>query len=536
MEVTTKCKLASDFRDCLVNSDFIKSMLSDSLRLLKEFILEEHKLQKLQSDSPVTYVNLNRLRLLVYYTLWYLRFEMNLLPEKNLDIPQTLLVREVNAFLKYKESKLPIPFYIAPYSHTHPESLTESHRQALAAFYDDVGYVANFVANSKPVPGRWSDGHNSLQQTEKRNTTFTEIIHFVDGMYSMRDVYKIHRGRTEFKKRLNNRFHINVYNYMYLERTFPHLLFSSDSNYSQILQLKSDTLVYKTDSPNTYALEILREYNDGSWEVKVRREIFNYVDDLHRNARFIVLFPTLVFTQDKVPTGMHANVLFYNSDSDTVEVFDPHIPHETVIKQFGAAYVALAKELFGTSHVVFHERINLQELQEEEYGASVTECGNCASWTLWYAEMRLAHYTKSVSEFISWLHEYEIAPRMSTLYTPEPRPGRVRMGRYFTDLAKDYVDHIHNTYNIIAASTHPSISKSIYENVDTSLSKERDGNKLSRFYAGIHTYPTGYIRPPLPPLIPPPPPSNGKPKGIPPPMTTRRGTPITTLSSKGGKN
>lgn len=519
-QVSNKCKTQTEFRDCIVNPNFITSMRANRGQLLNAFIKEEANIVK-EFEIPTSYVTINRIRLLIYYTFWYSRlaygnpgFEM---------VDTTPFVRDIqSAFssnpLYATRIDFPIPpFYIVPYPHGN-YALTGIPRQALAVFYGDVAYVVNFIANTRPSKERWSDGTSTIVEMEKPYLgKYTAVTQFVDGFNSMRNVYSVFRGREEFKKRINNRFHSNVYNLMYLERIFSYLLFPKGF-YSSNHQKRSDNLLYATHDELEHNLEI-NNYPVNNKLVSVHPGIREYIS-LHRGADFIVLFPTLVFrnpTSDEI-TGFHANVLFYNKSTNTVEVFDPHISYERLIAEFQQAYKELAITLFGTSKIEFHKRINLQELQEDEYGATVTECGNCASWALWYAETRLRHSKKSVSEFVGWLHEYEIAPRMS-LPHPSGTKGEVwhsRLGRYFTDLAKNYVDHIHNTYNIVAATTSENIKNAIKNNVDTSLSSPSD-EKLTWFEAADNTYPTGYVRPSL---------SSRPPSGVPPPMTTQKGTVI----------
>ncbi|NDC31820.1 MAG: hypothetical protein EBZ58_13000 [Bacteroidetes bacterium] len=129
---------------------------------------------------------------------------------------------------------------------------------------------------------------------------------------------------------------------------------------------------------------------------------------LKRKARFIVM-PLGI----NAPGASHANFLIYNSETKSLERFEPHgmVPETSSLnipeleEELGNLFNRnisrdMVDEVFAP--VCFCPAVNVQAIQVAENQKKFEDAeGFCVAWAAWYADVRLSNPKKSRSEVIS---------------------------------------------------------------------------------------------------------------------------------------
>lgn len=109
-------------------------------------------------------------------------------------------------------------------------------------------------------------------------------------------------------------------------------------------------------------------------------------------VKYVVFFIRLT---DKDFKWAHSNVLLIDKRARTVERFEPNEPVEWEKFANGSLIDKALREVFspyGLTYIPMEETcpIGFQELEEDSIGFQSND-GNCALWTMWYIELRLAN-------------------------------------------------------------------------------------------------------------------------------------------------
>jgi hypothetical protein len=153
---------------------------------------------------------------------------------------------------------------------------------------------------------------------------------------------------------------------------------------------------------------------------------------LNCKTKFIIL-PITIFYIDEV--NSHANILIYNPNTKEVEIFEPHGYERGtsyIFSQFVLNYFPEGTKYVSQEYLKFPEKYKkhygIQYVQENE---PCTILGHCVSWTIWYADKRLEHPTKTAIEAYNYIMNEIMDDKQKNKFS-----------NYLTELIDKYVKYI----------------------------------------------------------------------------------------------
>jgi len=394
----------------------------------------------------------------------------------------------------------PIPLYFKPYE-LPSGPVDKNIIEILRLFYDDVVYLLKFIIQSRKkrnkketwwVPPSFSFNRDKEVSIGNGDTKLNVVL--VDTFKSMRSIYDI-KEDSDFSYIILNAKQVNIerkinqgvltkFLYVYLYKIFPDLLrfqFNKDDLFfnmvpnlkltvsEKFIQEKGNSIFEFTSSSYHYeGCETKEDYNHNK-EIPIVTKYHKYIERcLSNGARFVLIF--LKFKSGE--NSYHANVLIFNNKKKEFEVFDPHgNPIGEIVSLYrnhNREFTALIPKEYqpesGIIPIHIHD-LPVQPRQEEEYGSDIVDGGNCRTWTVWFAEVRLQYPDKNFEEVKDLLYRHHLKPRIQFPY-PGTSGKYNMMGRYLTNLIRSYTIHIYKNYNgMMREFTSEVIPKPLREDV-----------------------------------------------------------------------